>query len=142
MIIIKNRKAFLTIEILISIIIIFTSIVTLSASAKYILRYNSKSNHYENLYITAQSIINTIQDVPTDTLLNPNQLSHLNLSKLNGFTIKINSKLIDKQTIYDFDEFGNIISTNKTTFLFKVILVITKNNISKTYTVYINKVQG
>ena len=142
MIILKNRKAFLTIEILISIIIIFTSIVTLSASIKYILRYNSKSNHYENLYITTQSIMNIIQDVPTDTLLNPTQLSHLRLSKLNGFTIKINSKLIDKQKIYNTDEFDNTISRNKATFLFQVTLVLTKNNISKKYTVYVNRIQG
>jgi hypothetical protein len=152
-----NKKAFLTVEILISMIIVFLAIVTLSAAIKSNTMISQKKDIYEDIYITVQSIKNDLlsmdiqyfeNDTPsiedffnTDPNTASKRYNTINLpyKQLNRFTINLKAKKVK--------EIKNFIETleggsNKgldTSVVFHVILTLKRENFEKEYSFYLNK---
>ena len=82
--VLKN-KSFIVIEVLISIFIIFLSIVTIVGIYKQVVRFDTKSNEYQELYITIKSVVN---------LLDKTDINKVNNLELNGYNIDIHKQII------------------------------------------------
>jgi hypothetical protein len=138
----KSYRAFLTIEVLISIIIMFTAIVTLSSSIKSVVMFETKSSQYEMKYITVKSLLNYIykQDFKLTFITTSYSKLNIKLKKLNGYKIDINPKNIDQAFFMEVDEFGNPKRSNIKSVLLKIKFILSKRNFKRHYEVYQTRV--
>jgi len=132
---IKVKKAFVTIEILVAMVIGFLAIIMLTSSIKSLQKVSIQQDLYQDLYISVLSIKNIIK--AKECMNNPN-LS----GEINGFNYTIKCREIKAQKNYieslnpmTFQDEGG----NKGIFmiyLFRVDIDIKKNGLDKTYSFY------
>jgi len=136
-----NKKAFLTIEVLISIIILFSAIVTISASIKAVALLDKKTTTYQTTYITLNSVINLLKKkkIKYENLSFSYTNLHL-IDKFNGYKIDTKIKKVNEQYIYEEKEFGELLKTKKDVILMEVQIILKRGNIKKTYKTYLTRV--
>jgi Tfp pilus assembly protein PilV len=88
----SNKKAFLVIEVLISIFIMFLVIVSLAIIVKQKNYISKKNESYQMLYITVKSLINMLDktDINTDS----KEYVKIKEMNINGFDAEIYAKLL------------------------------------------------
>jgi hypothetical protein len=138
----QTSKAFLTVEVLISIIIIFTAIVTISSSIKSVVMFSNKSSQYQSKYIVLKSLLNYIDklDLKLTFITTSYSILDIKLKELNGYQVTTQIKKVREEHIQASDEFGNFTNTKAKSILLKVKFLLTKNNFTKEYEVYLTKV--
>ena len=132
---IRVKKAFVTIEILVAMVIGFMAIIMLTSSIKSLQKVSIQQELYQDLYISVLSIKNIIK--AKECMNNPT-LS----GEINGFKYNIKCREIKAQKNYienlnpiTFQDEGG----NKGIFmiyLFRVDIDIQKNGLDKTYSFY------
>jgi hypothetical protein len=139
----SNRKAFLTIEVLISIVIIFLAIITLTSSLKIVSLFSHKASTYEVNYITLHSILNTLQNIPLEQF----NLSHtkytpipLSIKNINGYNVNILAKKVQEDYSQEYNEFGQTIQGQFKVSLFSVQIKMQKGQQNIQYNTYFTKV--
>jgi len=136
-----NKKAFLTVEVLISIVIIFMAIVTMTSSIKSVALFERKSTQYEITYITLKSVLNYVQklELNFDTLTTRYTKIDTSLNNLNNFIITLEVKKKNEDYLKDIDSFGNISKSNKKIILLQMRITLKNKNIRKVYDIYMTK---
>jgi len=138
----KLKRAFLVIEVIISILITFLAIVTIVTAYKYKNLFNDKDKLYQNLYVTVKSTISLLDKED----ININNLNYVlyKTFDLNDFSIKIFIKKIQSKRNYVIKapgegSSGNIGNLNYT--LYEVKMIFKKNLFVKKYIIYLTKVK-
>ena len=136
-----NKKAFITVEVLISMIILFSAIVMLSASIKAVSQFQWKRASYEQVYINVNSLINYLKHYQFDLTNITKQYSSIRLpfEELNGYKIDIYVKKVDEAYKKEIDEFNNVYKTNHKVLLLDLKLVLTKDRETKKYNIFLTK---
>jgi len=138
----KSKRAFLVIEVIISILITFLAIVTIVTAYKYKNLFNNKDKLYQNLYITVKSTISWLDKEKIDI----NSLNYVlyKTFNLNNFNVKVFIKKIQSKRNYVVrapgeGPSGNIGNLNYT--LYEVKMIFQKNSFIKKYLIYLTKVK-
>ena len=136
------RKAFLTVEVLISMVILFMAITILTTSIKTTSLLERKKEHYELEYITIKSIINLVKktDFSIQSQSKHFQPIPLSINKFNGYTFTAMGKKI--QEAYNIREGMDGISKGTTLIsLYKIVLKVKKDTTENEYSFYHTKVK-
>jgi hypothetical protein len=138
-----KRKAFLIIEVLISIVIIFMIIIVVTLSYKQLFAYNKKSKFYEELYITVKSVVNFLDYLDFNGFSNKKFVLFKKLN-INGYDVNIFLKLVDKnnnlfKTFSDASANVTFVKGNIVYYLYKVKLIVKKENVKYVYLFHITK---
>jgi len=137
---INNRKAFLTVEVLISMIIIFSAIVTISSAMKAVGVFYQKTKVYETIYITVNSIKNMIYSKDIDiNNLSTTYNNIYNNSNYNGFIINISAKIIEQRKPPTVEGVG-MIDSSLILYLLKFKIELDKKHVHKDYYIYLTRV--
>lgn len=129
---ILNRKAFVTIEILVAMVIGFLAILMLMSSIQSLQRVIAQQRLYENLYTTVLSLKDTIR---AKSCMHSPKLQ----GKLNGFsyTIQCHEEKAIKNYRENYDEItGNDVGGNYGIFmiyLYRVEIVVSQESFKKHY---------
>jgi Tfp pilus assembly protein PilE len=127
-----NRKAFTIIEILISMLILFTTVVFVDMTIKAYNTYQRKSRIYQNFYITTLSI--------KDWLYNQDFSKKNYEGKMNGVDFKAKIELLIQKPNYEESLEG--ISGNVGNFmisLYKVTLTLKYKEIERKFSYFVTK---
>ena len=132
---ISNKKAFVTIEILVAMVIGFLAIIMLTTSIKSLQKVSIQQELYQDLYISVLSIKNIIK--AKECMNNPTLNGEINGFKYNirCREIKAQKNYIDSINPITFQEDGG----NKGIFmiyLFRVDINIQKYGLDKSYSFY------
>ncbi len=141
--VLENNRGFVVIEVLISIFIVFLAIVTIVSSYKQNLQYNNKIKDYENMYFTVKSIVNLLDKTDINAGF---KFKKIKIFKLNGFNIEIYAKKIKEQRNYVLNttDLGNIVgshSGNILYILYKIKIILKRENFTKNFYYYVTKVK-
>lgn len=133
----KNKAAFLTIEVLISMIIVFSAIVTLSMSIKSTTMFTRKSEANQILYITVNSVINILENTTFSRDYISKRDFQIPIQKINGFDISAEGKVdkvlyIEKKT----DDFTGFTGKKKPLVLYKIKIILKNKHLKKSYEIY------
>ena len=130
-----SRRAFVTIEILVAMLIGFLAIIMLTTSIKSLQKVITQQTLYEDLYVTVLSLKDTIQAQPC--YKNP----HVE-GKLNGFSYTI--ECVEKKRLKNYRyNYNEIIDQDMggnygilMIYLFDVRISISKEGLKKSYRFY------
>ena len=141
----KNKNAFLTIEVLISMVIVFLAILTLTSSIKSDILFTKKIHFYEKIYITTLSAQNMIKHSKFESSKITKDFHPLKIrkNKINGFTIKAKVKKIKELRNYVDNFFDAKLSKNNGSnifILYKVKLEISEENFQKEFEFFVTKI--
>ena len=131
------KKAMITIEVLISLMILMIVIASSTSAVKFFHMAGAKKQNYEDLYITVLSIKDKLAPSLCKTTMNSR-------GKLNGYnysaTCKKEKSLREYKPAFDIgDPSGNI--GENIINLYQVNLTLTKEKQKKNYTYYVNTIQ-
>ena len=126
-----KRTAFMTIEVLISLVIISMGVVTVTSALKTFYAAAHKQDHYEEALTTLYSLNDMINKIDFEK---QKQIEGV----LNGWKYSIKAEQINIRRTYVSNDLvelsGNIGRYN--VILYKVIMTISNNGLTKTYTLY------
>jgi len=139
---VKTRKAFLTVEVLISIVIIFMAIVIMTSSIKTVTLFDRKATQYETNYITVKSVLNYIQklEIDLDNITANYTKIDSNLTQLNKYDIVLEAKKLKETYIKDIDSFGNVSNSKNKVILLQMKITLKSTNSIKIYEIYMTRV--
>lgn len=126
-----KRNAFMTIEVLISLVIISMGVLTITSALKTLYSSTDKQKHYEEVSNTLLSLKDTLSGIDFE------KQNHIE-GKLNGWNYSIGIEEVASRRTFVISDVAEF-TGNKGPFnvlLYKIILIVHDNSLSKTYTLY------
>jgi len=127
-----KRTAFMTVEVLISLVIISMGVLTITSALKTLYAATDKQKHYEQAAIVLFSLKDTLRSIDFE------KQKHIK-GRLNGWNYTINAEQIVSRHNYTIDPDSELLSGNNgphTILLYKITLAVNDDILSKQYTLY------